>query len=232
LFALEGAVCILMAAPIALIAATLGACVGRAIAGIGGTPLYQIAFVVAGLPFASGIESRVGRGAPREVVSAIEIDAPPDRVWRHVVEFSELPPATEVPFRIGIASPERAHIEGTGAGATRYCEFSTGTFVEPITRWEEPTRLSFDVARQPVPMIEWSPYRAIHPPHLDGYFRSTAGEFRLIALEGGRTRLEGSTWYELDIAPQMYWRTWADALVHRIHLRVLRHIRRLSERAR
>jgi hypothetical protein len=29
--------------------------------------------------------------------------------------------------------------------------------------------------------------------------------------------------------PAGYWRRWSDAVVHRIHLRVLRHIKRLAE---
>jgi hypothetical protein len=29
--------------------------------------------------------------------------------------------------------------------------------------------------------------------------------------------------------PAGYWRLWCDAIVHRIHLRVLRHIKRLAE---
>jgi hypothetical protein len=218
-----------MAAPVVLLAGTLGAFAGYAIANGARTPTYHVACVVGALPLVALIESELPRNARREVVSAIEVDAPPDRVWPNVVKFSELPPATELVFRAGVASPQRARIEGAGPGAVRRCEFSTGTFVEPITRWEAPSRLSFDVVDQPVPMIEWSPYGSIHPPHLDGYFRSVAGEFRLVPLEGGRTRLEGSTWYELDLAPRDYWGIWAETLVHRIHLRVLRHIKRLSE---
>jgi hypothetical protein len=34
----------------------------------------------------------------------------------------------------------------------RYCVFSTGPFVEPITVWEPGRRLGFDVAQQPPPM--------------------------------------------------------------------------------
>lgn len=82
--------------------------------------------------------------------------------------------------------------------------FSTGPFVEPITRWDEPNRLSFDVASQPCPMKEWSPYN-IHPPHLDHHLISKKGEFRLIRLEGNRTRLEGSTWYSNNMWPNGYW---------------------------
>jgi hypothetical protein len=123
----------------------------------------------------------------------------------------------------------RARIEGEGVGAVRHCEFSTGAFVEPITTWDAPNRLSFDVIEQPVPMHEWSPYRHVHPPHLDGYLQSHRGEFRLIRLPDGRTRLEGSTWYTMDLAPTPYWMVWSDAILHGIHRRVLRHVKVLSE---
>jgi len=120
-------------------------------------------------------------------------NAPPERVWRHVIGFSKLPEPDPWYFKLGIAYPRRATIEGTGMGAVRRCEFSTGAFVEPVTVWDPPRRLAFDVESQPPPMHELSPYRHVHPPHLDGYLRCQRGEFRLVALPGGRTRLEGST---------------------------------------
>jgi len=55
--------------------------------------------------------------------------------------------------------------------------------------------------------------------------RSQRGEFRLVALDRGRTRLEGSTWYELEMAPEGYWQFFTDYLIHAIHGRVLEHIK-------
>ncbi len=123
----------------------------------------------------------------------------------------------------------RARIEDRGVGAIRYCEFDTGEFVEPITVWDEPYRLAFDVTEQPCPMKELSPYRDIHPPHLDWSFQSNRGEFVLEALPAGRTRLTGRTWYTVQMSPQIYWRWWTDAIIHRIHDRVLVHIKDVAE---
>jgi hypothetical protein len=78
-------------------------------------------------------------------------------------------------------------------------------------------------------MKEWSPYANIHPPHLENFLVSEGGQFKLIALPGGRTRLEGTTWYRHHMWPAEYWRIWSDAIIHRIHLRVLNHVKRLSE---
>ncbi len=148
----------------------------------------------------------------------MEVAASPDQVWDHVISFPNITSPEPWLFRWGIAGPLRARIEGTGIGAVRYCEFSTGDFVEPITVWEPNQRLAFDVRYQPDPLFELSPYGHIHPPHLDGFMKSKRGEFRLIALPNGSTRLEGRTWYEIDMYPQTYWRLWCDAIVHQIHL--------------
>ena len=181
------------------------------------------------LPLLVVLDARVAPRPPHDVVTMIDIAAPPARVWNNVIRFSDLAPPTELLFRAGVAYPERARIEGTGPGAVRYCEFSTGAFVEPITEWREPERLSFTITSQPPTMTEMSPYR-VQPAHLRGYFRATHGQFDLVALPGGGTRLIGSTRYDIQMYPQAYWSALADVVVGRIHARVLRHIKELSER--
>lgn len=131
--------------------------------------------------------------------------------------------------RASVFAPLRARIEGHAVGATRYCDFTTGSFVEPITSWDENRLLAFDITAQALPMEELSPYRNVHPPHLDGYFRATHGEFRLTPLPGGRTRLEGRTAYVIDMFPQVYWTVPSRAIVSAIHRRVLHHIQTLAE---
>lgn len=130
-------------------------------------------------------------------------------------------------FTSGIAYPQHAEIDGSGVGATRYCVFNTGTFVEPIEVWDEPHLLQFRVTDQPCPMHEWS-WTDIHPPHLDHYLISERGEFRLEALPGGRARLSGTTWYRNRMWPEVYWGQWSDLIISRVHERVLEHIGGLS----
>ena len=101
--------------------------------------------------------------------------------------------------------------------------------VDYETVWNPPFQLGFDVTEQPDPMVELTPYQHLHPPHLEHSFRSTRGEFRLIDIGNNRTRLEGRTWYQLEIYPLSYWTLWTDWIVHRIHSRVLKHIQETSE---
>jgi uncharacterized protein YndB with AHSA1/START domain len=229
LFAMEGILCIAMAAPIMVPLSLLGGLVGKALADRRRSIKEGMLVGCLALPLLVGAESYLPDANVFVVNSTVEIDAPPERVWQCVVDFPEITERPEWLFRLGIACPQRARIEGEGVGAVRHCEFTTGEFVEPITAWDPPRRLAFDVTEQPEPMFELTPYRHIHPPHLNGAFRSTRGEFRLVELPDGRTRLDGSTWYQLQIYPHAYWTLWTDWLVHRIHLRVLRHIERLAE---
>lgn len=228
-FALDGVICVAMALPIAMPIGMLGSHIGAAIAIEHRATSPRALLLVLLLPLSGAVEARLGAPPLREVTTAIEIAAPPETVWPHVLGFSDLEAPPAWLFRLGIAYPVRARLTGTGVGAIRRCEFSTGPFIEPITAWEAPSRLAFDVASQPPPMHEWSPYRHVHPPHLEGTMRSRRGEFRLVRLPGGRTRLEGSTFYELAMAPQGYWAIWSDLLVHGIHRRVLEQIRKESE---
>ncbi|NBW95397.1 MAG: hypothetical protein EBR28_01365 [Planctomycetia bacterium] len=230
-FAFEGLICLAMAAPIVMPTAIAGALLGKWIAEATTAGLTQLVPVVLALPLLAGAESLVSSPRERSVLTIVEIDAPPETVWRHVVSFPDLPEPTEWFFRCGIACPLRARIEGQGVGAVRHCEFTTGDFVEPITAWEEPRRLAFDVASQPDPMTELSPWRHVHPPHLRSQsLQSRRGEFRLVRLPGGGTRLEGRTWYAFDMHPEAYWTMWAHGSIHAIHRRVLGHVKHLAER--
>ena len=228
LFAAEGAFCLALAFPLAIPVGIVGGVFGRAIALRSVEPPGRTGMAALVAPLLVLVEPHVAP-AVHEVVTVVEVAAPSDVVWRRVVSFPDLPPPTEWVFRIGVAAPLRAHIVGTGAGATRYCDFTTGSFIEPITAWEANRRLAFDITAQAPPMREWSPYRDVNPPHLDGYFRATHGEFLLTALPGGRTRLEGRTTYVVDMFPQSYWTLPAGRIVAAIHGRVLRHLKALVE---
>lgn len=229
LFAFEGLICLLMLYPIAAAMGLLGGFIGYAVGALTSAHVHSLPMVILLLPLLMGAEKLHTPSPLYEVETILEIDAPPEKVWPHVIGFSELadPPAWY--FKLGIAYPKRATIKGSGVGAIRHCEFSTGAFVEPVTAWEPPHRLAFDVASQPPPMHELSPYRHVHPPHLDGYLKCQRGEFRLVPLPNGRTRLEGSKWYEFKMYPQDYWTIWSDMVIHRIHGRVLNHIKGLAE---
>jgi len=230
--AAEGAICLIMAAPIGLVLALFGGVVGYIIVGNRAASISPAAMmlVLVSVPFTMGMEKRADEAPPLlSVTSSVVIDAPPEVVWPNVVSFSPIPPQRDWILHTGVAYPTQARIVGTGVGAVRHCIFTTGEFIEPIEVWDQPHRLRFSVAYQPEPMEELSPYPHLKTPHLHGYLQSHEGELRLTALPGGKTLLEGTTWYTDRIWPSQYWQLWSDLMIHHIHLRVLNHIKNLSE---
>lgn len=228
LLGMEGLICIAMTLPLAMPLGALGGwlvyCAEPSrMASSGGAAMLLL------LTPASIAWDVRARPPVFELSSAITIAASPERVWTNVLSFTELPEPDEWFFRAGLAYPKRVRLVGSGPGAMRYCDFSTGAFVEPIEVWDAPRLLRFRVTESPAPMREWSPYGEVSPKHLHGYLISKHGQFRLTRLPGNRTLLEGTTWYQHGLWPAEYWRWWSDAIIHRIHMRVLNHIRTLSE---
>jgi hypothetical protein len=233
-FAIEGFACLIMALPLLLPVTLFGTYMGYAIAKETGNGVARTSATapLLLLPALFGAErlSPLPPPEPGVVESRVVVDAPPEVVWRRVIAFPPLPPEGDGMLRtFGIATPLRATIDGEGVGAVRRCEFTTGTFVEPIDVWVPGRTLGFSVVSQPDPMVETTLWKGPRPPHLDGYLKTTRGEFFLEPMAGGKTRLIGRTWYTTGLAPEAYFRLWADAIIHRIHLRVLSHVARLAE---
>lgn len=230
-FAWEGAICLLMAVPIGFLFTYFGFLIGHGLSKtkIGNRTPITIILLMISVPSLMAFEESIKTSDDlRSVTTSIEINASPETVWKNVVVFPQLKAPIEFIFKTGIAYPINATINGQGVGAVRHCNFSTGSFVEPITVWDEPKLLKFSVDEQPEPMKEISPYD-IHPTHLHGYWISKQGQFKLTALPNGHSLLEGTTWYVNKIKPGLYWTIWSDYIVHKIHNRVLEHIKTQAE---
>lgn len=233
--AIEGLICLLMAAPLAVALGFMGASFAYLIKTrlFSSQAYHRMNLSILGvIPICLWLDHI---SAPEPTVlpvsTAIMIEASPEKVWQHVVSFSRLPEKRDWIFHTGIAYPIEAVIDGEGPGAVRLCRFSTGDFVEPITVWSPPHRLEFDVIQCPCPMEEWTPYKHVHPPHLHGFLVSTKGRFLIEKNSDGKVLLTGTTWYRHSLWPEAYWTLWSDFIIHKIHLRVLRHIKYLAEKS-
>jgi len=232
--AVEGVICLLMAAPLAWLLAIFGGFLAMLIHGRTHSPQAtpsMFAVMLVSLPVLLGVEQVAPPPLPRfQVHTTIEISAPPEVVWKRLVEFPPLSAATEWPFRFGIAYPIEATLKGAGLAADRECRFSTGSFKEPILVWEPSKHFAFAVADEPLLMKETSPYENIHVRHLEDHdFQPERADFVLVQLPNGGTRLEGTTTYQNKMWPGMYWRLWTDTIIHSIHNRVFHHVKALAE---
>jgi len=116
-FAIEGLICIAMAAPFGLLLTWVGSLIGHAV--LDRSPqnapsVILILFCI--IPSTAFIEKDIAP-ALTSVVTSIEIDAPPNVVWKNVIEFPQLKEPTDFIFKTGIAYPINAKIVGKGVGS-------------------------------------------------------------------------------------------------------------------
>jgi hypothetical protein len=230
-FGWEGIFCLVIAFIIAAPFTLLGAAVGLYFVRLRRNSSLAACLILL-VPALAPQEHRWHSAEHFQVQTSIEIAAPPERVWPLVVSFPKIAsPASGTLAWAGIAYPMETTIDGQGVGVTRRCVFTTGVAEEVVDVWDAPRRLRFTVLRQPPLMSETSWVPDLKTEHIKSeYAQSRAGQFDLIALPNGHTLLRGTSWYDLQYWPSSYWHLWTDAMVHRIHMRVLEHIKAEVER--
>jgi hypothetical protein len=228
-FALEGLICLIMAAPLALLCAWIGGRTGREMAiRRRGSPT---AMSVAALPLVFLLEAMVPAQLQLASVESIVIDATPSQVWKAVIANEEIGPAPALPFRLGLAYPIAAELRGEGVGAERIGRFSTGVAREQVTLWEPGRRLGFRVLSTPPVMHELSPWPTVHAPHALGYFQTAWTTFDLAPLPQGHTRLTIRAAHTLRLDPAPYWEPMARLAIHANNRRVLANYQARAEAA-
>ncbi len=213
----EGIICLVILSPILLVGVMAGALVGRLVFRrksnnlvLCFAPLALLALVEPGL-----------RGPHRGAVTdEIRINAPPSRVWPHVLAFDEIPdPPDYWLFRAGLPYPTMTTNGGNFVGASRACRFSGGAvFEEKVAEFVPGQRLAFDIVKSPP------------DPELIGHLDAYRGQFELRDNGDGSTTLIGTTWYALQVRPAWYFDWWTHDIFRAVHLRVMNNVKRLAER--
>lgn len=153
------------------------------------------------------------------VSDAIIVKAPPAKVWQNVVAFKRIKrPSNFWLFDIGLPRPMETTVDGYYLGAGRKCIFSNGyVFGEKISTFKPQQDLVFDIISQP------------HDPEIMQHLDLLKGEFVLKDNKDGTTTLIGNSWYRLYVFPAWYYDLWTQSIVRNVHLRVMEHIKQISE---
>ncbi|MCZ4245068.1 hypothetical protein [Pedobacter punctiformis] len=154
------------------------------------------------------------------VSDKITINATPEEIWKNVVAFEKIKqPDNYWLFKIGMPSPMQTTVTAYKNGAGRKCIFSNGyIFDEKIVAFDINKNLTFDIVNQPL------------DPEIMGHIDITRGQFLLKDNGNGTTTLIGNSWYKLHVFPVWYYDLWAESITRNVHLRVMDHIKVLSEK--
>jgi len=213
----EGAICLVIVSPILYGGMIAGALTGRVWfrkdrdrVNLCLAPVFVLAIVA---------EPALRARHTSVVTDEIRIAVPPTRVWPHVLAFKPIPdPPRYWLFRAGLPYPMETINDGNFAGAHRSCRFTRlAAFEERVAEIEPGRRLTFDIVEMPA------------DPELLGHLDAHRGQFELHDNGDGTTTLIGRTWYTLHVRPAWYFDLWTHEILGAVHLRVMRHIKRLAE---
>lgn len=229
LFALEGLICLILAAPLGAGVAIVGGLAGRKLASSGkgpSGPIYSTALI----PAVFALEAIYPPSAVLQSHNSITIDAPASAVWEALISEKPIKEPPTIAGQLGLAFPISAQISGEYVGGTRIGHFSTGIAWENITYLEENRLLGLNVVTQPPAMQETSPFGSIHTPHLVGYFETGETRFELTPLGSGKsTQLTIKASHRLNIDPLFYWQPIAEWAIKSNTERVLREMKTRAE---
>jgi hypothetical protein len=213
----EGIICLIIVSPLIFGFMCLGTFIGRKMFEVNNNELNVSIVAVLLLVFIT--DSITEHHYQNEVSDQIVINAPINKVWKNVVAFKRIKAQnTFWLFRIGMPSPIESTVEGRYVGAGRKCIFSNGyVFGEKIAVYDSLQNLTFDVINQP------------RDPEIMNHIDILRGQFLLKDNGNGTTTLTGNSWYKLYVFPVWYYDIWAQSITRNVHLRVMKHIKELSE---
>lgn len=217
IFLQEGVICLLIVSPLIFTFVITGAFMGEAMFKKNNQTLNLSIVLLLIFVFIS--DSLSNHQYVNMVSDQLVINAPPTKIWNNVVAFKRIQePNKYWLFKAGMPSPVESTVEGNYVGAGRKCIFSNGyIFDERIAVYEPNQNLTFDIVNQP------------RDPEIMGHIDIQRGQFILKDNGNGTTTLIGNSWYKLYVFPVWYYDLWAQSITRNVHLRVMKHIKELSE---
>ena len=232
-FFIEGFICVVMFTPIALGASSVGGAAAGLIARLVRSRRSNNATLacVLCLPLLlSSIEPHFPtQHELRMVESVIDIQAPPDTVWRNIERVPRIDPAELQPswsHTIGFPNPVEATLSAEGVGGVRHASFEGGVlFIETIDEWEPLRRLGFSIHAQPIPPTTLDEHVTVGGRFFDVLY----GEYVLEPLPRGTTRLHLLSRHRVSTDFNWYAHLWTDAVMRDLQKRILQVVKNRAQ---
>jgi hypothetical protein len=230
----EGFICLIFAAPIALICGI----VGGVTAGFVHRSKQNKKITILSVAFAPLLVLAVELHIPehfetRSVETSILIHATASTIWNNIkqvdtIQPDELPPSWA--RRIGFPRPIAATLSHEGVGGVRHAAFAGNlVFTETIDHWDPQRDLSFSIKANTdsIPPTTLDQHVTIGGP----YFDVLEGEYTLEPVSDGTIRLHLRSRERLSTHFNAYAGLWTDAVMHDIQNSILQVIKMRCERA-
>lgn len=225
IFLHEGVMCILMLAPLWLLAALLGSASVSYFRKAFAERNRTNAVVLAMLPFAAlMVDARLPpQPDPFTVTRSVTIAATPEAIWPYLLQLDALNTNEGIwnvtQDMLGIPRPTSAIVTGHGVGAVRAARWGDDIrFEEHITTWRENAHLGWTFA---FPDDSISRYTDPHI-HPDGVtLKIATGSYRLTSLAGGLTELRLETDYIARTPFNLYAAMWGELVLGDIQTNIL-----------
>jgi hypothetical protein len=232
LFAWEAVVCVVMALPIFLPLATLGAglaYVGYRAVGQHATRQQPLLLVML-LPYlVAPVEAWFEAPDSLHVVTnSVVVEASPDAVWRQIVRVPEIGREEQrysVLHSIGLPRPVEATLSGQGIGAVRHASFEGGlVFVETVNEWQDRRSLGFSIVRDPS-SVPPEPLGAIGGPLFD----MLDGRYEIEPISDQRVILRLSSTHRLTTRFNWYAGLWTEPIMSELQRVILEVVKARSQ---
>jgi len=149
------------------------------------------------------------------VVTAMRFSAPPEKVWRGMMFYEQIPQRPPLHLRLLLPVPVRAEGRPSAVGDETRCVYREGHLVKRVTDLAPSRLCRFEVREQEL--------------RIGGGIRLVSGSYALHELPDRSTRVDLETRYESPRYPRWLWRPIEVALCHAFHRHLLRAMRRAVE---
>lgn len=149
------------------------------------------------------------------VVTRMNFQAPPDRVWNGLVFYEELGGKPPLYLRLLLPVPIRNIGKASKVGDETTCLYEGGHLLKQITKIETNVRYEFEVAEQAL--------------SIGSGVQLCGGHYSLRKLPAGQTEVSVATRYLSPRWPRWLWTPLEKMVCHWFHRHLLRSMRREIE---
>ncbi len=232
LLKLEGAICIIMLLPIAMVLSSIGGVLGGLLARFTKAHPGTVACLAA-LPFLlAPAETYLHPPTNIRIVeNTILIHATPANVWQQIQSVPPIAPSELKPtwtHAIGFPRPIAAQLSHPGVGGVRTASFERGlVFYETVTDWQPAHQLSFTIKADTahIPATTLDEHVTIGGP----YFDVLDGTYRIEPLPNNTVRLHLTSHQRLTTDVNSYVSLWTDAIMSNLQTSILQVIQHRCE---